>query len=108
MTRDKLWALLEGAVPGLQRAARVDGGAPAVIVTETLDPRADHRQDEYTLGIAVPVPRALPGLADDPRVVALRRLCGEKGLRYTQSLAPSEVWGCPVYTCTLTAALDRE
>lgn len=102
MTRAKMYALLKEAIPKIQRMARADSTADAVIYREELSPRIDNRTMDLVVSVVVPVERALNDLDDDPRVIALREMCQGNGLAYNQVLAPDETWGCPVYTCTIT------
>lgn len=102
MTRDRLWALLQAAAPGIRRVARADVPEDAVIYAETLEPQSGHRVCRCTLRIAIPLGRMPEGLQDDPRAQALRRMCQENGIGWTHTLSPNENLGGPVYDCTLT------
>ena len=81
---------------------RADADVDAVIYKEEYSPRNDARTADLTLSVAIPVPRALDALEDDPRAIALREACCSNGLAYAQTLAPDESWGCPVYAITIT------
>lgn len=106
MTRGELWTLLQGAIPGMTRAQRVDGKAPAVIVTESVDPLSTHRFEAITLTIEIPVVRMLDDLKEDPRATALRRLCRDRAWAHTYVLGVSENWGGASYTFTLSVTVE--
>ena len=108
MTRAEVWDVLQTAVPGIIRTPRIATDAPAVIMTEVMTQRSDHRTDSIALGIVVPVRRMPDGLEEDARIKALRRACLEQRWEHTYVLGSSDDWGGPIYTFTLTAVVIKD
>lgn len=108
MTRDEVWDVLQAALPGIVRTPRIATDAPAVIMSESMTQRPDHRTDSIALGIVVPVRRLPDGLEEDARIKALRRACLEQRWEHTYVLGSSDDWGGPIYTFALTAVVIKD
>lgn len=79
----------------------MDSDAPAVVYAETLSPQGSHRVYSYRLQIAIPLVRMPDDLQDDPRVIALRKMCKANGISWTHTLSLNEDLRGPIYDCAI-------